>query len=228
MRLAARSLLSVALVICATSSSPQESLGASGEYMVVFGRNSANGISFDGRWDTAARPSRLSISLTNGRSNDIYVFDTLWTLNESSLVIPDVERIYRYVLKNKILLFVGAAPLPRQTTTAYRNIPFATLVKSGQTLHKTIDIAIPVTEYSVYFSGRNSGEKKETIQEAELRIQFVDARQNFKTDLAPFDTKAVKLSVPGVIASSEVISSSAPVAGLPALHRLGNFERPSF
>ncbi|MGH9742758.1 MAG: hypothetical protein ACRD51_10440 [Candidatus Acidiferrum sp.] len=116
--------------------------------------------------------------LANFSSRDIYVLNRLWTLDSSSKVIPDSEKFYRFVRGADLRILWGAAPLPRLQSVTYRNVPHATLLKTGGVLQFEESMALPATEYSPYFPpALEANVVPVQLSRVVLVIQYVEAGQ---------------------------------------------------
>ena len=176
--------------------------------------------------EKSAKTLKLSARLTNSSSTDIYVFNRLWDLGANNVPEPDPHKVYRFIHGSELRLLLGAAPLPRLKTTTYRNIPYATLVKSHHSLNIDESLSLPVEEHSVYFAKDSSSSAKPVkVNRVVLLVQFVLARSGYECTPGPFDREAVKLEVPGILDHAQTAQCRFNPVEIEALRRTDQFDR---
>ncbi len=174
----------------------------------------------------SGRTLKLSARLTNSSPADIYVFNRLWDLGPGNVPQPDPHKAYRFIRDSELRLLFGAAPLPRLKTTTYKNIPYATLVKSQSSLNVEESFSLPLEEYSVYFTGDSkSNVKPVTVSNIVLLVQFVSAQTDYEKTASPFDPEAVKLEVPGILDQARIARCRFNSVHIDALRRTDAFDR---
>lgn len=168
----------------------------------------------------------IETRIVNTGPLDVYVFDRLWDLDQSNHPMADPEKMYRFIRNSELRLLLGPAPLPRLKSAAYKNIPYATLIKARSTLDLKTSFDAPIKEYSVYFpEGPNTKFTPVTINRVVLLLDLVEARAEFQTTPCPFDPSAVKIEVPGVLDSSKRLSCQSTSLVSPGLLRSDEFDR---
>jgi hypothetical protein len=169
---------------------------------------------------------KIRTRLENSGSEGIYVFNRLWHLDTSSRPADDPEKMYRFIRESELRLLLGPAPLPRLKTVAYRNIPYATLIKPHGTLEVEQSLRLPAQEYSVYFpSAPGTSPTPVTISRVAMFVVWVESREARETSPSPFDPNAVKIEVPGILDHAQTVGCRVTSATFEGLRRTDEFDR---
>ena len=175
-------------------------------------------------WSGVQGPNGLSIhySIKSQSKADIWVLDRLWKLS-SNRPVPDEEAIYRFERGGALRLLLGAAPLPRRHTVTFRVMPHARRLAAGATLEGDVTIAMPVTEYSVYFDGTPPTFESKHVDRVYLLVQYVLAGPDIEAENAEESPGALKL--PSIaLAHAKVIVSEQSLS-LDVRRRTDQFDR---
>lgn len=180
-------------------------------------------------WSSKQTPKDLAIhyrikSLSNA---DIWVFDRLWSGSGSNMG-RDPEGAYRFERGGNLRLLLGAAPLPRRTTVLMRVMPFARRLPAQGMLEGDLTMAIPVSEYSVYFTESRNGvdpsaAASKHVERVTLMLQYVLVGPDLPAQKVKALPDVFKLPA-FALADAKVALSEMPLA-LEVLRRTDNFDR---
>jgi hypothetical protein len=165
--------------------------------------------------------------MQNQGIGNIYVFNRLWTLNDSSKLILDSQEAYRFVADDTLHIFFGNAPLPSKWTVFYRNIPYVTLVEPNSQIEFDVSVVLPAKEYNVYFV-ENSDEdfKRIYVKGLDLCVQYVEESPALKTRGSMLDPSALEITTPLDLGQAKLLCSPKVAATLEVLLRSDEFSRP--
>ena len=165
--------------------------------------------------------------ISNQGEHDIYVFNRLWTLDNSSRLVQDTQNVYRFVSDDSLHIFFGIAPLPHFKTVFYKNIPYMTMIKSKRVSEFEVSIPIPVKEYNVYFAEQtDSTFESLSISDSELLVQYLEADPSIKTRASILDPMALELLSPLNPTQIKMLRSPKISIQLKVLRRADDFSRP--
>jgi hypothetical protein len=173
-------------------------------------------------------PQELKLRMRIGNQGEvaIYIFNRLWDLDRSNKLVPDPEKIYRFVRDDNLRLLFGIAPLPRLKTPFYRNVPYVTRVQPRDSFEAEVAIPIPVKEHNVYFSEqKNSSYQAGKVSNVELLVHYIEALPNVETRPIPFDGTALQIVTPAAWDTVKTLRSGFLPVSVQVLRRTDEFER---
>lgn len=168
---------------------------------------------------------KVKVKVRNQSGVDLFVLNRPWDLNSHGDTVDDREQVYRFVRNSELRLLWGIAPLPRLETTTYQNIPYATVLKPKSLLEWDFSTPVPVTEYNLYFTGREeSAYQAATVKRVVVIVQFV-AMQTGLTAIPSGLGSSLKVSTPQTVDHrASLVCSSGPIS-LEARRRTDPFSR---
>jgi hypothetical protein len=180
---------------------------------------------------TSNQNLRVKVKMSNQGGVDLFVLNRLWDLNSNGDPAVDREQVYRFVRDSELRLLWGMAPLPRLETTTYENIPYATALKPKSSLEWDYSTKLPVTEYNVYFTGRQgAAHRPSAVQRVLVVVEFVAAQPGLTTvpsPLAPLAAlgSSLKVSTPHAIDHGTSVTCASGPIHLEAFRRTDEFSR---
>lgn len=142
-------------------------------------------------------------TLTNGLSEAILVFDKLRMRNEDE---PNPQQVYRYVVGSTVRLLLGPAPLPSGRNVFARQIPAVTRVEPYRKHSATLQLALPLREYSAYFANKDETFEPGKSSELVLLASYVRARGIEVTPIASMPG-TFRTASPGVAGDATLVHS---------------------
>jgi hypothetical protein len=174
----------------------------------------------------AGKTLKIHARIENPGPAGVYVFNRLWDMDASGRPAEDPEKMYRFIRESELRLLLGPAPLPRLKTVFYKNIPYATLIKSQGALEVEQSLALPAEEYSVYFPPTPGAlAARARITRVALFVVWVEARRAPETSASAFDPTAVKIEVPDALDYAQTLSCRSTSVDFEGLHRTDEFDR---
>ena len=133
--------------------------------------------------------------VTNKDSHGLLLLDRLWTLNPESRTIADPDRIYRFFASGRLLLLLGAAPLPRDRTVMFANYPHASLIGPGQSRDIEIALAPPVKDHSFYYPELPEQDyENAAVKTVQLVVQYIRSADTVEVLPSPEDSSELIIS----------------------------------
>jgi hypothetical protein len=86
---------------------------------------------------------------------ELYVADRLWDDDPVSYRVPDPFGVYRFVQNGSLRLVFAQAPKPPNVMIANPRRPLYSRILAGETRRKTVQLKLPVDEYSGVGLGRD-------------------------------------------------------------------------
>ncbi len=168
----------------------------------------------------------IHTKIINQGEPDIYVFNRLWTLDNSNRPVQDPQSVYRFVSDGSLNLLFGIAPLPHDETVLYKNIPYVTMINSKSVMEFEVSIPIPVREYNIYFEDQtDSTFDRLSINNVDLSVQYLEENPNIKTHASVFDPLALELLMPLDPTQIKILLTPKISIQLEVLRRSGDFSR---
>lgn len=137
------------------------------------GRDMNNAISLTVQPVVSGESLVVRYTLTNDGSEAILVFDKLRERNADE---PNPHQVYRYVVGSTVRLLLGPAPLPRGRNVFARQLPAVTRVEAYSSHTATLQLTLPLREYSAYFANKDDTFEPGRSSEFVLLLSYVRAR----------------------------------------------------
>ena len=174
--------------------------------------------STDGEKDQALK---LDYAIT--AFEELYVSDRLWDDDATQHRVPDPFGIYRFVQDGSLRLVFAQAPHPPNVMLGKIYRPLFSRVLAGETRRQTVQIKLPVDEYSILSRNINAP----TVLEEVSRVIFVLGYQlRSALDRAPAPQPRETGEGAGyVVYEPKLIISELQVDRLPVKRRTGYMAR---
>ena len=221
-------------------SSRMRSLRMSGAFMLL-----ASLTTIHGEWEKIPMSSDLELQaqfrvgdnaslefdawIRNTARTTAFILNGLWNLDASSQLVPDPEKAYRFVDgDNRLVILIGIPWLPRSSTPVYQNVPYASTIASGESVHFAVSIPMPVKEYNPYFPEQPDA-SYETVETTEVKLvlHYVAYRPEFEVEPSRFLAGFANLP-PEALEHVVAVESVAQPLALEVWKRIDEeFERPT-
>ncbi len=169
---------------------------------------------------------QIVCSLKNNSPHDIFLFSELWKFSREGKLVPECVPLYCSMSRERVLCLGSIIhPLPRNKFVEVRNIPFATLLRPGETWNRSFELEVPVREHNPYYV-----ETAETIwdeicsSKVSICIDYIvkDEEQNL---IALPLNGVFRMESPELLESVRRINAVGLDLEIPTLVRRDKFER---
>lgn len=165
----------------------------------------------------------LDWTFTNAAPVPVFVFDRLWRYAEDGQEL-DPNGAQRFVVDDRLRVWVGAPPLPHNASVYQRIIPFVTRVEPEATLRRALVLREPVEEHYSYDLPEPGAPRDRVFQptrctELELLVQYVPAQEWLTTGPGIEGTLAVVPPMPALATALVVRTTLSIPTGLECLRR---------
>ena len=130
------------------------------------------------RWSLTPSPSgsggdeRLVLRYSVQAFEELYVSDRLWDHRRKVGQVPDPFGVYRFVVGDTLRLVFEQAPHPPNIVPNNVFPPRFSRVAAGETLERSVDIALPVEEYSALARDVSEPSEVEQVEQVELVLGY--------------------------------------------------------
>jgi hypothetical protein len=154
---------------------------------------------------------------------ELYVSDRLWDYNAEQRRVPDPHGVYRFVGDGSLRLVFAQAPHPPNVQLARLFQPLFSRIRAGETRRQTVQIKLPVEEYSALARDVNAPSVVEEVS----RVYFVlGYRLRSKMDKEPVTPAGETPETAGyVVYAPEHIILSLETDKIPVKRRTGYMPR---
>lgn len=166
------------------------------------------------------------IEFANPTSQALYVLNRLWTLDDTGKLLKERLTAYSLLSENgTLVLLLGLAPMPRQYTPFYQNVPHATAVKPNSILSTKHSLSSPVQEYNPYFVNDSAEYETKTAQAIKIVVDYFAEWPELQTLPSPLYEGAVIIQSPEMHERLQSVSSPAYSMTIKVERRTDYFER---
>ncbi|MBI4705910.1 MAG: hypothetical protein HY744_32865, partial [Deltaproteobacteria bacterium] len=99
-------------------------------------------------WSLARKGEALTLDIKLVAREELYVADRLWDSDQAGRRVPDPRGVYRFVRDGSLRLVFAQAPRPPNVAVRIVFAPLYSRVRAGEAHQRTIQLGLPVDEYS--------------------------------------------------------------------------------